>query len=353
MFKVSARPLLDNSVDADLFVGRTAERAAVQSALNRELSVLLTGGRGSGKTSLLRQLQLDSRTAGSGLVGDFPMRYVRAEGVRDGRVLLARIVETVIDDPVTVSGNASALDLLEVLAQWRESVVSATRERWRAGGSEPSGVLSPVVLVDDVTAVAGHALFGQFRDEVWDTGLLWVVSARESERAGLLMPPADVFFEKVVDLGPLGSLESVALLDARAGRALGPAAERLAEAVGGNPRNLVAALRGVLDDPESGAAMVAAIGERDTAMDALGRPEAMLAAELKVRGPVSASDASLLSSLGWTRPRAAQVFAKLLEGGFVVVREQPASGPGRPRKIYELTPPEEWRRAREITEAPA
>lgn len=346
MFKVSARPLLDNPVDAELFIGRSSERAAVRNALNSDLSVLVTGDRGSGKTSLLRQLQLDSRTAGSGLVGDYPMRYVRAEGIRDGRTLLAHIVEAITDEPATVSSTASPLDLLGILGQWRERVVSQTLDRWRAAGSEPSDRLVPVVLVDDVTADAGHALFGQYRDEVWNTQLLWVVSARESERAGLLTPPADVFFEQVVELGPLTSSEAVELLCTRAGVDLGSGAETLAEAVGGNPRNLVAALRGVLHEPGSVSAAAAAIGDRDDAMNALGRPEAMLAAELKARGPVSASDASLLSSLGWTRPRAAQVFAKLVDAGFVVAREEPASGPGRPRKIYALTSPEEWLRSR-------
>jgi predicted ArsR family transcriptional regulator len=67
----------------------------------------------------------------------------------------------------------------------------------------------------------------------------------------------------------------------------------------------------------------------------VGRAAAMLVAEVESLGPVSASDERLLSRLGWTRERAAQVFKQLEEAGLVVFSEL-RDGPGRPRKVYRL-----------------
>jgi hypothetical protein len=347
--KTSARPLLDNAVDAELFVGRGSELSAIWAALNAELNVLVSGERGSGKTSLLRQLQLDSRSpfTGARREGDFPMTYVRVEGIADGRTLLARIVEAVTGAQTVENDSPDAL--LRTLTDYRQQFADDTHARWQEQSddrAEPTGTrLFPVIIVDDVTAAAGHALFGQYRDEVWSTGYLWVVSVRENDRAGLLTPPADAFFEKIVELAPLSPDEMVDLLNRRGGVDLAPIGQTLADAVGGNPRALVGALRGLLQDPESYNANAQAIGARDAAIYALGRSASMLAAELKARGAVSASDDDLLAALGWSRPRAVQVFKQLDENGLVRSSEV-SSGQGRPRRVYELTPPAEWMRLR-------
>ncbi|KZF02832.1 hypothetical protein A2J03_28165 [Rhodococcus sp. EPR-157] len=348
--KTSARPLLDNPVDAELFVGRGSELSAIWAALNAELNVLLTGDRGSGKTSLLRHLQLDSRSpfTGARREGDFPMTYVRVEGIADGRTLLARIVETVTGTPAAENDGPDAL--LRTLTDHRQQFVDDTHKRWAEesdDGAEPTGTrLFPVIIVDDVTAAAGHALFGQYRDEVWSTGYLWVVSVRENDRAGLLTPPADAFFEKIVELGPLSPAATIELVTRRLGVDPSSVGEMLADVVGGNPRDLVGALRNFMQDPESYDANAQAIGARDAAIYALGRSASMLAAELKARGTVSASDEDLLAALGWSRPRAVQVFKQLDENGLVRSSEV-SSGPGRPRRVYELTPAAEWMRLRE------
>ncbi|WP_377454620.1 AAA family ATPase [Rhodococcoides fascians] len=347
--KASARPLLDNPVDAELFVGRGSELSAIWAALNAELNVLVTGDRGSGKTSLLRHLQLDSRSpfTVARREGDFPMTYVRVEGIADGRALLARIVEAVTGAPAAESDGPDAL--LRILTTYRQHFVDDTHTRWQEqseDGTEPTGTrLFPVIIVDDVTAAAGHALFGQYRDEVWSTGYLWVVSVRENDRAGLLTPPADAFFEKVVELAPLSTDEMLDLLNRRGGVDLTQIGHTLADAVGGNPRALVGALRSLMQDPESYDANAQAIGARDDAIHALGRSASMLAAELKARGAVSASDDDLLAALGWSRPRAVQVFKQLDDKGLVRSSEV-SSGQGRPRRVYELTPPAEWMRLR-------
>ena len=345
--KISARPLLDNPVDAELFVGRQSELTAIWGGLNAELNVLVTGDRGVGRTSLLRQLQLDSRAPLSGArrEGDFPMSFVRVEGISDGRDMLARIVEQVTGEP-TADGEGPDV-LLRQLSDFRLQFIDDTLRRWAAesdDGTTPTGTrLYPVIIVDDVTASAGHALFGRYRDEVWATGYLWAVSVRESDRQGLMTPPADAFFEKVVDVAPLSTAESIEFINRRGGIDMESIADTLTGAVGGNPRDLVGALRGLMQDPGSFENNARAIGARDDAIFVLGRPASMLAAEMKARGPVSASDDDLLAALGWTRPRAVQVFKQLYEKGLVRSSEV-ASGTGRPRRVYELTPPAEWLR---------
>ena len=345
--KISARPLLDNPVDAELFVGRQSALTAIWDGLNAELNVLVTGDRGTGRTSLLRQLQLDSRSpfTGARREGDFPMSFVRVEGISDGRDMLARIVEQVTGEP-TADGEGPDV-LLRRLSDFRLQFIDDTLRRWAEesdDGTAPLGTrLYPVIIVDDVTASAGHALFGRYRDEVWATGYLWAVSVRERDRQGLLTPPADAFFEKIVDVPPLSRGESIELINRRAGTDMESQASTLADAVGRNPRDLVSALRGLLQDPGSYENNYLALADRDDALWALGRPASMLAAEMKARGPVSASDDDLLAALGWTRPRAVQVFKQLYEKGLVRSSEV-SSGPGRPRRVYELTPPAEWLR---------
>ena len=270
------------------------------------------------------------------------MTYVRVEGIDDGLALLRRIVHTVTG---AGSPGADVDGLLRALADHRDGLVENIAEQWPAYDDDNNQIArppaQPVIIVDDVGAAAGHELFGLYRDEVWATRYLWIVSVRESERGGLLTPPADTFFEKVVELGPLTREESMELLNRRAQDDVLSSADVLVDAVSGNPRALVGALRSMIEDAGSFDANLKAIRYRDAAIEALGRPATMLAAELKARGAVSASDEHLLDALGWTRSRAAQVFKELSSHDLVISRDV-ASGTGRPRRVFELTAPAVW-----------
>ncbi|TQC40022.1 hypothetical protein EEB14_57015 [Rhodococcus sp. WS4] len=336
---LSGRPLLDNPVDAALFVDREEPLSRIHAALQRGLNVLVTGDPGLGKTSLLRQVMYRARTADAGdPIGGHPMRFVHAQSITGGPALLAQIVT---GDHTRTAPTAQLLDQL-------------TAERAAVAGDTPAGEAAaaprPVLIVDDVTATAGHEVFGRLRDELWETGYHWIVAARAADRAGLLTPPADAFFDTVIDLPALTPQAATALLTTRLSPDPGVLPAEIAGLVGGNPRRLIAAARDLVDLPTAQhRARLDAIALRDRTIHALGRSESMLAAELEALGGASASDPALLDRLGWTRARAVQVLTKLEDEG-LVVGEDVAAGAGRPRKVYRLLSADELLTRRSSTE---
>jgi hypothetical protein len=325
---MSGRPLLDNPVDAALFVDREAELEELIAAVRMRFNCLVYGEPGSGKTSLLRALVYRARTSQAGMVA----AYVRAEGSADGGELLGRVVQELTGSAARTVAEAAA-----PIEQYRRDVIAdLERAGVKVGGDE----LRIVIVLDDVPAQAGHDLFGRWRDELWELGCEWVVAARGSERVGLSLPPADAFFERQLELDALPAAAAVEMLGLRHEFPAGWA-RRIVDTVGGNPRRVLDAARGVVEDGMSLDRLVDAVGRRDTAIHQLGRPAAMLAAELDALGAASASDRALLDKLGWTRPRVVQVLAQLEDAGLVTSAAVRA-GPGRPRKVYRLMTPAEY-----------
>src|SRR2546430_15227232 len=114
MAELNGRPLLDNALDGQLFVGREELTEHALRAVRRGVNVLLVGSRGSGKTSTLHRL---------------------AHLVRQRSVLT-----------VLIDGRAAedAVDLLGLLA-WRLGVTELTQ---RARG-ETERLLALLESVDE------------------------------------------------------------------------------------------------------------------------------------------------------------------------------------------------------------
>jgi energy-coupling factor transporter ATP-binding protein EcfA2 len=316
MTELNGRPLLDTRLDQSLYVARPDVEEPLTGAVARGLNALLLGPRGSGKTTILRHLAYALRAAGT------PVTFVEGAAAEDARAFLELVARRLGDREEArrpaVDGAARALiDLVHALAP------SAGKER-------------RVVLVDGLPSPDdAHTIFGRLRDEVWQLPITWIVAADERARAGYLTPPADAFFDLVVEVPPLTERQREELLRSRLGDSSG--SETLAVEGPGNPRELLALARELATSDASPRALLEARSARRHEGARLGAPAEMLMAELEALGPASASDERLLRRLGWTRARAVQVFKQLEQAGIVTASEQRGRA-GRPRKIYALRP---------------
>jgi len=330
---LSGRPLLDNAADQALFVGRDAAMAQVQRSLGSGLNCVVVGSPGSGKTSLVRAVMYRSHQAGDPL----RFRFVRATAAHTAADLLAAILAALRSSGESaMAPQRSALLLLDELA----------REIGEVRAAEPD--VGVVLVVEDVAAAAASGVFGALRDELWEIDARWLVTTSTAQVGGWFRPPADVFFETRVDLGPLSAQEAAELLCGRMDSGDLAGAEAVTELVTAasdaareTPRRLLELARDLAAGAAVGGARLNALAgleARAAAVGELSRPARMLAQELEALGWSSASDERLLARMGWTRPRVIQVMAELEDRGLVDMREE-NTGRGRPRKLYRLKPP--------------
>ncbi|MCA1679992.1 MAG: AAA family ATPase [Actinobacteria bacterium] len=326
MTDLSGRPLGDTRLDRNLYLPRP-EHELLRKSAEQGLNVLVVGERGSGKTTLLRQLALDLREA------EIPSLFVDGKLAEDAASFLE----------VVRYQLGQAPNLIEVV---RERYARALQPRPDLGEAtrlldliealrDPTGAQPrTVLLVDGVpSGDAAHSLFGRLRDELWQLPFNWIVAGDERDRAALLQPPADAFFDRLIELRPLKPSEQLRLLKKRLSVRDAEAVKPLLEASGGNPRGLLALARDALEGGRAVEDVLEARALREAKASKLSRPASMLLAELEAVGSASASDEDFLRRLGWTRVRAVQVFSELEQAS--LVESETEKGPsGRPRKVY-------------------
>jgi len=321
--ELSGRPLFDNPLDAALFVERD-ETERIKSNCRHGVNTFLFGPRGMGKTTLLRQVLFQLREE------DFPA--VGVDGAPAETALdLIKLVGAAVSpgalrvpsiDPISAAGLGETGAILAEL-------------RRLSGQSEGR----TAILLDLPSGNRDmHRLFGKFRDELWQLPYTWIVAAPSALRIELLTPPANAFFEDIIELSPLHSDQQVALISAR----LEPGEKtpwRLPTDAEGNPRRLLEIVRDSLRAGSSPEQHLQAQVMRETEVSELGRPASMLYSELADFGPASASDPEFLKRLGWSRQRAAKVLSQLEIEGFVSSEVRPGES-GRPRKVFAIVPPD-------------
>jgi len=205
--------------------------------------------------------------------------------------------------------------------------------------ADVAGVLPDqcVILLDGLAPALVHEIFGRMRDEMWTLRLQWVLTGDLEDKAILLAPPADAFFEQVVTLAPFSEEEINQMLAARDPD--GELSEHLrvliAERSAGNPgRTLVLARQALVSsDPLTDINRGSVI---DQVEREIGEPAARLADDLARHGPSGPSDTQLLRRIGWSRPRAYQVFQALQRAGFTEVSTERTGRAGRPINTYRL-----------------
>lgn len=330
--ELPARPLLASALDARLFVDRKAELETLERNAESRLNSLVVGPPGIGKTSLLHQLErrLDGHAELEPIFVDGAGRAASPEE------LLSLIAYRLDEDRARLSYMGEAMrsaghrpprtgteQLLAALRTVREAL--SARER------------RCVLIVDELpSGEIAHALFGQLRDELWSLPATWVVAAQTSEQAAYLRPPASAFFESVVAVEPLPEKAAIQLLKRRTADAEidGNLLRKIAAAADGQPALLILLARQTLLEGRSLNDAQGAQDERMQRAKQLGDAASRLVAYIEANGPVSASDARMLSELGWTRGRATQVLRQLEQAGLAEVSNERV-GSSR-RKVYML-----------------
>ncbi len=318
---LTGRPLLDTRQDMALYLRRRDVEQPLATALARGLNVLVDADRGGGKTTLLHALQFDARRSSTGRTGSLRFIYLGAGAAPSAAAVLARVLRELRGE-----GNptwATGLDTATALADLETFCAGERLDR-------EHGVC---VLLDDVDPLIGHQLFGVLRDDLWRMPLQWVVTVESRMAARLIAPPADAFFDVRLTLAPLSRQEALDLIGRRLGRDL---SDFKVDTLPTSPRRLVRLA--ATTPPEEWAAGEAAFDSRLDAAATIGHSAVEVVQALADLGPVSPSDDRLLARLGWTRARASQVLRALLERGLVTYRDVPAARPGRPNRIYELSP---------------
>ncbi|HEY2259998.1 MAG TPA: hypothetical protein VGH45_09810 [Solirubrobacteraceae bacterium] len=341
--RISVRPLLATRADTERFVGRTAELTRLEANLEAGINTLVLAQRGAGLTSFLNRAvyDLERRSA-----GELEVVVLPGEVARSAADLLAAVADRVTrsapprpasgpDDRgaeralgdrgaavAAPSGEQEGARLLAATERLRQAIDAAARS-------------GPTVVVIDGLArpEVAHTVFGQLRNELWQIeAMTWVLGGAAAQRGRYLEPPADAFWESVIELAPLSADELGAIVDQHDLPESDPGSRReLIAAAAGNPLQLLLAAR---------AAAQGRPPDRRQPDPDLGESAARLMHYLQTQGPASASDGGLLNELGWSRGRAQQVLKGLEQAGLVRAELAPAGGaPGRPRKVYRVAEP--------------
>ena len=321
-------PLLDRERDRALFVAPERFDRALWAA-QEGLNTLVLGERGQGKTSVLHQLELALRRGQ-------PERRLSFVDVAAARSLATAL-------GLLVSAAGDALGQLVSFAPPLPQPNESEEERAVRACMQQLAALEPCTfLIDNVHPnEVAFPLFGVLRDRLWETPHQWVMSGETLDRRWLLRPPADAFWEQVIELQY--TVESARTLLERRLQDRPPWIAPIVDSVGTNPRRLLAAALEASRDHDQAASIVAAWRDWHGRLASLDRRSSALIAELSGSRPVSASDPDLLSSLGWARTTLIKTLAQLESDGLVESWNEPG-GTGRPRRLFTTTEPGKTRR---------
>ncbi len=315
MASAADRRYLVERIETDVVLGH------VRAGMN----TLVLADRGMGKTTFLRHLEWRLEDE-----ADTSPVYVDGHRLSDARMILLAVRDRLEGPrtPLTEQLQMATLPMTPSPVETRNEVLVLIRELARQQEGRRA-----CVLLDDPDPDIAHRLFGRLRDELWQTGIVWVVAGDPARRQQYLTPPADAFFERIVELAPLTDAQQQDLIRRRMSRQ--DSMDLLSvRAESGSPRTLLTALRDAASSPDDVQVVLARRTERQQrAHERLGRLEEMMLAEIENGAAASASDPDWTGRFGISRQRAQQALAALEREQ--LVRADRLPGPsGRPRKVY-------------------
>jgi DNA-binding MarR family transcriptional regulator len=327
---LQGRPLYDTPADGKYYVV-PPEWDAVVRAVDRGNNTLVCGERGSGKTSLLRRVQLMLRNNGEHVV------YVDATAVAEPLELVFRVRDALKGRPglAQTAPGTLARSVAEMAGERSPPPGGVSRLLYDALVGLGEDVEPTIVLLDATAAAqALYGAFGRMRDAVWQLPHRWLVAIDNDDRATALKPPADTFFDIVIELKPLPIERLMSILDNRTDELTPALLSQIAADARGNPRAAIRAANNALVHGGDPADELSARARLLDAAAEIGRPQGMLMAELLDLGQASPSDEALLDRLGLTRARVSTLLQQLLEADLVESTVERSDRPGRPRTVY-------------------
>jgi RecA/RadA recombinase len=312
---LTKRPLLHTAADQPLYIPDDSRQAAVSAAL-RHRDTLVIGAAGSGKTTVLHRIQAEAQQTSPAP----KVLYVDSRIAADARELIDLVLQTATDhDWVEDDSRPSPDDPFGPVAQL---------QRLRS-------VSGPAcVLIDDPSPGQARILFGRYRDELWQLAASFVVAVSPSTARALLEPPADAFFDSIIELKPLDPDAAFELLRRRKDKG------QISDQILWPSRPMQP--RAILLDAEAGPTA----GRHDSALQdeltalatkAAGRGGADLLHEIWGRGALSASDTDLQRGLAVTRARLTQLLRELERADILIsFPEAREGGMGRPKTLYDI-----------------
>lgn len=324
---LEGRPLYATAADRDYFVA-PAVWSQLFGAARRGFNLLLSGPRGVGKTTTLRQVELELRDGGH----ERSPVFVDATAAQSPLGLVELVREAMRGRPSELRTLAEQAAFTARLLTDRQPGEASTYlvRLVRDLGQEPPHT----ILVDASGAgEAVYQLFGRLRDELWQLDHRWVVAVDAEELRVALRPPADAFFDVQLSLTKLSDEELSEILRRRGADLSDAAAQEITRLSEGNPRAALSAARQATIEGAKPGQVVAERLWRQEEASRLGRAPAMLMVELEDLGAASASDKALLDRMGWTRERASQVLSEL-EQAQLVTSTLERQERGRPRKVF-------------------